>query len=173
MPTAVLLTPAPQGFPAAATQQSIDFGAALADQTGIDGRHVIFSDPRGEHRVLLVRPGPDQPLAVAIPLDEDFSLRLAGALRFQHWLMRRPAGRLPRSMLLTARHRARLMLMLRACDMRQDGATYREIAADLFGAKAVAEHGWKTLPVRGRTIRLVEDANTMIGGGYLNLLRGK
>ena len=169
----MLLTPAPPGFTAAASQQTIDFGAALADQTGIDGRHVIFCDSHGEHRVLLVRPGPDQPLAIAIPLDEDFSFRIAGALRFQHWLMHRPAGRLPRSMLLTARHRTRLMLMLRACDMRQAGATYREIAADLFGAKAVAEHGWKTLPVRGRTIRLVEDANTMVNGGYLNLLRGE
>jgi hypothetical protein len=62
--------------------------------------------------------------------------------------------------------------MLRALDMRRANATYREIAASLFGAKAVAEHGWKTLPVRGRTIRLVQDANTMTDSGYLKLLRG-
>jgi hypothetical protein len=75
-------------------------------------------------------------------------------------------------MLLTKRHRVRLVMMLRALDMRRANITYREIAATLFGAKAVSEPGWKTLPVRGRTIRLVEDANIMVDGGYLKLLRG-
>jgi len=76
-------------------------------------------------------------------------------------------------MLLTKRHRIRLVLMLRALDMRRTNASYREIAVTLFGEKAASEPGWKTLPVRGRTIRLVEDANIMVDGGYLKLLRGE
>ena len=113
-----------------------------------------------------------QPLAVVIPLDEDFTFRVAGAQRFRRWLKHRPSGQPPRSMLLTKRHRDRLVLMLRALDMRRANLSYREIAATLFGEKAASERGWKTLPVRGRTIRLVQDATAMMDGGYLNLLRG-
>ncbi len=63
--------------------------------------------------------------------------------------------------------------MLRAFDLHRAQPTYRDIAAALFGPNAVAERGWKTLPVRGQTIRLVKDAKTMVYGGYLDLLRGK
>jgi hypothetical protein len=172
IPTAVLLGPAPARFRGAIEEGAVNLDAALADRTGLDGRHLILSDPEGDHRIWLLPSEAHQPLAVIIPLDENFSFRVAGAQRFRRWMTNRPAGRFPRSMLLTNRHRARLVLMLRALDMRRANATYREIAASLFGAKAVAEHGWKTLPVRGRTIRLVQDANTMTDSGYLKLLRG-
>jgi hypothetical protein len=167
-----MLAPAPARFHGAITQDAVNLDAASTDRVDLDGRHLILSDPEGEHRLWLLPSGSHKPLAVVIPLDEDFPLRVAGAQRFRRWMTNRPAGQFPPSMLLTQRHRARLVLMLHALDMRRANATYREIAAALFGAKAVAERGWKTLSVRGRTIRLVQDANTMIDGGYLKLLRG-
>jgi hypothetical protein len=172
IPTAVVLAPSPAQFHGAIEEGAVNLGAALADRADLDGRHLILSDPEGEHRLWLLPSGSHQRLAVVIPLDEDFPLRIAGAQRFRRWMTNRSAGKLPRSILLTQRHRTRLVLMLRALDMRRANATYREIAASLFGANAVAEHGWKTLSVRGRTIRLVQDANTMIDGGYVKLLRG-
>ena len=80
---------------------------------------------------------------------------------------------MPRPLQLTPRHRKRLIQMLRALDGRLSEATYREIAEVIFGPKAVREPGWKTLPVRAQTIRLVKDAVAMMNRGYLQFLRGR
>jgi hypothetical protein len=106
-------------------------------------------------------------------MDEDFTLRIAALLRFRQYLAGQKIDPLPRPMRLTPLRRDRLILMLRALDARLAGITYREIAAGLFGDETVAEPGWKTLPVRARTIRLVQDALAMMKGGYFNLLRGR
>jgi len=147
-------------------------GTALDDRTCADGQHVVLADPAGEHRLWFVQPAMHLPLAVVIPLDKDFAFRVAGAQRFRRWLEHRASGQPPRSMLLTKRHRDRLVSMLRALDMHRAEHSYREIAATLFGEKAASERGWKTLPLRGQTIRLVQDANAIVNGGYLKLLRG-
>ena len=117
--------------------------------------------------------GLGEPLGALVPFDDDFPLRVAGLLRFGQYLTGQRAPPLPRSMRLTSQRRDRLILMLRALDAHLAGATYREIAAALFGDAAAAEHGWKTSPVRARTIRLVQDAIAMMEGGYFDLLRGR
>ena len=63
-------------------------------------------------------------------------------------------------------------MMLRAHDLRTQGASQREIAGELFGPDVVAE--WRTRSdfLRLRIQRLLRDANAMISGGYLDLLRG-
>ena len=172
IPTAIILAPAPQRFRGATKLSALKRGTTLDDRTGLDGRHIVLADPREAHRVWIREPASQQPMAVVIPLDDDFPLRVAGALRFRRWLEHTPSGSLPRSLQLTKRYRDRLVLMLHALDMSRGHASYREITAALFGEKAVLEHGWKTLPVRGRTIRLVHDAKAMVDRGYLKLLRG-
>ncbi|WP_456776919.1 DUF2285 domain-containing protein [Bradyrhizobium sp. USDA 4369] len=56
---------------------------------------------------------------------------------------------------------------------RLDGHNYRTIAAALFGSERVETRGWKTHDLRSRTIRLVQTGQTLIGGGYRNLLRSQ
>jgi Uncharacterized conserved protein (DUF2285) len=172
IPTAVIIAPSPRGFRSTAKRDAFAISRTLADRANRDGRHLILDDPDGDHRLWLLPRADKETPVVVIPLDADFADRVAGASRFRRWLNGKPSGAPPRALRLTERHRVRLVLMLRAFDMRAGNATYREIAAALFGNEIAAEHGWKTLPVRGRTIRLVQDATEMIGGGYLKLLRG-
>jgi hypothetical protein len=72
---------------------------------------------------------------------------------------------------LPDQRRGRLIQSLRALDARQDGASYRAIAATLFGADRVPERGWKSHDLRDRTIRLVQSAQALMRGGYLDVLR--
>jgi hypothetical protein len=60
---------------------------------------------------------------------------------------------------------------LRALDARQDGASYRAIAAALFGVEHAPTRGWKTHDLRNRTIRLVQSGQSLMRGGYFDLLR--
>jgi hypothetical protein len=75
--------------------------------------------------------------------------------------------------MLTAQQRKRLIFMLLALDGHLSKASYREIASALFGTSVTKDKGWKTHPVRARTIRLVNDAIKMVNKGYLKLLRGR
>lgn len=61
--------------------------------------------------------------------------------------------------------------MLQAADGRDHGASYREIANAIYGETRVSADSWKTSALRDTVIGLVESAITMIGGGYLQLLR--
>jgi hypothetical protein len=173
MPSSVIVAPAPKRFRKAATQKSLQIGGTSVDRTNRDGRHLILADHQDDHCLWLRHHEPGAPLAILIPLDEDFPLRVASAVRFQRRLTSRSAGPLPRALQLTERHRIRLVHMLRAFDLHRANVTYRTIATALFGADAAAERGWKTLPVRAQTIRLVKDANAMVHGSYLDLLRGR
>lgn len=173
IPTSVIIAATPRGFRSTAKHDAFVLSQAFADRANREGRHLILDDPLGVHRLWLLPHTLQSVPAVLIPLDADFPHRMAGALRFRRHMAGKPSALPPRNFRLTQRHRIRLVLMLRAFDMRADNATYRQIAAHLFGAASVAEYGWKTLPVRGRTVRLVQDAKALIGGGYRDLLHGK
>ena len=170
VPTAVLLATAPDGFKNAKPLNHTLVSGAATRYDGPDGLHLLLP---GDHRLLLLEQNPNQPMAVVIPLDDDFLLRVAGALRFRRLLTDKDAGPPPRALHLTPRHRKRLIQMLHALDGHLSDATYREIASVIFGPKVVHETGWKTLPVRAQTIRLVKDAITMMNRGYLQFLRGR
>jgi hypothetical protein len=68
----------------------------------------------------------------------------------------------------------RLIAMLRVGDALAAGVSQREIAAELFGAEAVA-HDWngRSDALRSRVRRLVREARTMATGGYRRLLRSR
>ncbi len=143
--------------------------AAIAKFHDAEGIHLILPN---HVQVSLLGQDPARPTALIIPPDETMPARLAGAERFRRTLAGKPAGPLPPSQRLTPRHRRRLIQMLKALDGRLSDATYREIAAVLFGSKAVSDRGWKTTPVRAQTIRLVNDGYNMMNREYLKLLRG-
>lgn len=81
-------------------------------------------------------------------------------------------GRFSRSLHPRETKAERWVMMLRAHDLSVLGASQREIAGVLLGPDAVAD--WRTRSdfLRLRIQRLLRDANAMIGGGYLDLLRG-
>ncbi len=168
VPTAVILTPAPAGFANAASLDPALLATATAQSDRADGLHIRLP---GDHQVWLPDKDPNQPLAVVIPLDDDLPLRVAGAVRLHRLLTVDKAGPAPQSQALTAQQRQRLIQMLVALDGRLSQASYREIASVLFGGSLTSEKGWKTHPIRGRTIRLVNHAMKMVNRGYLKLLR--
>lgn len=169
----VILDAAPDGFTTAASVDPRALGALLADEAGIDGRHVIVADAAGEHRLWLRDPAPGTPLAAIIPLDKDFITRIASLLRFHRRLLGRAPGPLPRGWPLTAYRLARLDLMLRALDLRNGGATYRQIAAELGreDAARLSATEWKISAARSFVVRLVRDATALMNGDYRKLLR--
>jgi len=134
---------------------------------------IVLADAGGDHHLVVGALNPTQPLAVLLPLDDSFHIRVEAALRFQRRLFGRAAGPLPRALTLTPRHRLRLVRMVRALDGRCSGATYREIAGVLFDTPSQSAAEWKTSSIRAQTIRLVKDAQTMMRGGYLRLLAGR
>lgn len=169
----VILDAAPEGFETASPVDPHALGALLADLAGIEGRHVIVADAAGEHRLWLRDPQAGRPLAAVIPLDKDFLTRIASLLRFQRRLLGRAAGPLPRGWPLTAYRLARLDLMLRALDLRDEGATYREIATALGrdDAARLSASDWKMSASRSFVVRLVRDGIAMMNGDYRKLLR--
>ena len=169
----VILDAAPDGFKTATPVDPRALGALLADQAGIEGRHVIVADAAGEHRLWLRDPQPGRLLAAVVPLDKDFITRIASLLRFHRRLLGRAAGPLPRGWPLTAYRLARLDLMLRAIDLRQNGATYREIATALGrdDAARLSASDWKMSASRSFVVRLVRDGIAMMNGDYRKLLR--
>ena len=63
-------------------------------------------------------------------------------------------------------------LRLRAMDGLREGASRREVAIGLFGARRVpAGLAWKSSELRSLIYRLVADAHALSRGGYIRLLR--
>lgn len=108
------------------------------------------------------------PIAALIPFDDDLSGRIEALNRLWHAHRGKPV---PPDTRMTRQQRGRLRLMLQACDGRNRGASYRDIAITLFGTERVAADPWKTSPLRDRVIGLVEGGTGLIAGGYLRLFR--
>lgn len=168
----VILDAVPDGFGGAAVDPRA-IGALLVDKAGINGRHVVIADDSGAHWLWLRDPTPAKPLAAIVPLDKDFTTRMASLLRFHRCLFGKEAGPLPRGWPLTRYRLARIELMLRALDLREEGASYREIAAALGRTKdaALPATEWKVSAARSFVIRLVRDATALMNGDYRKLLR--
>jgi hypothetical protein len=121
----------------------------------------------GLHRLHLVEDTGDG-ARVVLPLDRVFDIRAAGALRLWRALTARAPGRDPA--ILPVPRGDRLALALRALDARLHKASYREIAAALFGAARLPKSGWKTHDLRDRTVRLARLGFATMQGGYRHLL---
>lgn len=96
----------------------------------------------------------------------------AKTLTLRRLLLLRRLGRFSRGLFPLERRAPRWTMALRAYDAVQAGASHRDIAAALFGEKAVQEdwHG-RSDYLRLRVQRLVRMAVKLVNGGYRNLLR--
>jgi len=165
-----ILRKAESGFgsdePSLLTIQTLRSGIT---RQGPDGMHVILGKGlKSVHLLLQDSRFTEYPLSILSPLDDGARARHRAMGRLLDFLEGREIGADSR---LTPQKRLRFKSMLRAVDGRSNGATYREIAESLFGARRVASEPWKTSPLRDTTIRLVRDGLAMVAGGYLDLLR--
>ncbi|CAM5613354.1 MULTISPECIES: DUF2285 domain-containing protein [Hyphomicrobiales] len=147
-------------------------GRELGDfHAGVDGLSLVYGRGPKAVRLLLVDAAlPTQPLAALVPLGADGLDRIEAVTRLWRALNKRsvpPDGR------LTAQQRRRLRYMLQAVDGHMNGASYREIAAAIYGASRVGAAAWKTSALRDSTIDLVKDGAALIAGGYRKLLRSR
>ncbi|MFZ5668593.1 MAG: DUF2285 domain-containing protein [Pseudomonadota bacterium] len=168
-----MLEAAPTVFRTARRLEQLDLTLVTLRASPEGEGAIVLADPDGDHHLVADAIGPAQPLAVLLPLDDSFHVRVEAALRLHRRLSGRAAGPLPRALTLTPRHRLRLVRMVRALDGRSAGATYREIAGVLFDTPWQSATEWKTSSIRAQTIRLVKDGQTMMHGGYLRLLAGR
>ncbi|MFB9264936.1 DUF2285 domain-containing protein [Bradyrhizobium erythrophlei] len=137
-----------------------------------DGWHAIVPLGGAKHRLWLPElPASGSLVAVELPLDRNFDMRLRAARRFWLALEQRPLG--PPPLALSILTRRRLILALRAADGWLEGNSYRQIAQGLFGTLRIPDRGWKTHDLRSRTIRLVKMGLRLMRGGYRALLRHK
>jgi hypothetical protein len=132
-----------------------------------DGPDLIVEHRGTVFRIHIVEAG-KKPLAMLLPFDQLFEIRVAAATRLYRSSTGRDPG--PDPAALPSARRERLILALRALDGRLEGASYRDLAAALFGEDAIPERGWKSHDLRDRTIRLVRFGLDMMQGGYRRLL---
>lgn len=110
----------------------------------------------------------DHPVAVLIPLDADWGVRLKAAERLRHAMQ----GQRPRQW-FTKQRRIRISRALRTDDARHSGAALRDIATVYFGRERIAAEPWKTSSLKAHTARLAYYGERLASGGYRQILRGK
>ena len=172
LPTVVPLAPSPVSFTGARAIDFAELGEAK-ERAGPDGRHVIIRTDSGELRVRVLDDQVDQPLVLALPLDDDLPIRVKAALRLWARIVRLRGNPGTSPLALTRQRHDRLMLMLRALDGHLADASYREIAQVLIGARRLEHEPWKTSSLRDMTIRLVRGGRSLMQAGYRKLLRGR
>lgn len=170
----MILVPAPEDFAAAKPLDPADLGHLAADRREGGERHVAVDGSDGRHYLSLTEVFPSRGLAVLLPLDRDFDVRLDAAARFHRYLRGRSAGPTAPALDLTIQRRTRLIQLLHALDFRLSGARPRAIAAALIDAEAARLPAveWKSSALRRKANRLIGDAVALMRGGYRDLLRG-
>jgi len=108
----------------------------------------------------------DKPFCLLLPLDENWSIRLAAADSIRRALIDRTADPPP-----SRQRRERLKRALRCVDARRAGASYRDVAAVYFGARRLNAEPWKTSSLKAQIVRLAAYGQSMIDRGYRDLLR--
>jgi hypothetical protein len=117
--------------------------------------------------VLLGGASMDGPLVFVIPHTTDAQGRLNAVKRF---LSLQRGRALPDSR-ITPQRRQRFRQLLRTVDARSCGASYRDIAAALFGRHRISGPDWHESSHRYTIIRLVQDGVELVRGRYRDILR--
>lgn len=166
LPTALHVRPAGAG----AALDPLDFGSFRTDprasfsQLGDD---VVLSRRGARHQLWLGHYDTGA-MAVVLPLDRLFEVRLAAARRVWRELRGLPPG--PDAMALSAYARGQLILALRLLDAEHSGASEREMARIVLHAAAASRRDWISSDGRSRLRRLLRRARNLLDGGYLRLL---
>lgn len=96
----------------------------------------------------------------------------AGVLTLRQLCGLNSLGRLPRGLFAVESRASRFLTLLRAWDGWREGASYRDIAAVLFGSHTVREDwGGRSDYLRLRVQRLLRGSRQLLAGGYRKLLR--
>lgn len=163
-PAAIILTtgPAPDGPPFTAE----DVHAHVILQ--YDEALVRLEMRRESFDVALTALFSRQALAALLILDDLLPDRLTALARFWAAIKNRRAPADPR---VTPQRQRRARLMLRVVDARVAGASYRQIAAQLFPNLKHDSETWVENPVRETTVRLARDGLAFVRGGYRKILR--
>lgn len=169
-----MVVPAPDDFPSTRSLDPAILGHVAADRSNDGKRHVAVDAPDGRHYLSLTETSRSQGLAVLLPLDRDFEVRLEAAARLHRRLQGRLAGPSSPALALTTQRRTRLIQLLHALDYRLAGVRPRGIAAALLDAEAATLPAieWKSSALRRKANRLIGDAVALMRGGYRDLLRG-
>lgn len=109
-----------------------------------------------------------RPFGILLPLDDDWSIRLAAADSIRRALFDRTAD--PP---LSRQRRDRLKRALRYVDAIASGASYRDVATAFFGNRRMQDEHWKTSSIKAQVVRLAAYGRKMVGGGYRDLLQGR
>jgi hypothetical protein len=165
LPSVIPLAPAPPSLESSDIPVSKFDHRWIDHQDGAEQQLICNGAPFRTHAIGELD-GKD--ICAVLPLDALFDVRLTAARRYWLALNGRDPGDDPAA--LSQAQRDHLLDTLRALDARLETATYREIAATLFGASRVLERGWKTHDLRDRTIRLCRFGFELMQGGYRQLL---
>lgn len=157
----VRLAPAPSDSDHALSLAGYD----IIERPAEEGLHVRMA--LGPQLLLPNGADPAQPLAAVVPLDDRLSVRSAAVKRLYDTLR---SGAQP-TYRLTAAGRLRFKRILRALDARAVGASYRDIAEHILGAREADSAAWRMSSARDVAIRLCRTGARLVRGGYLALLR--
>jgi hypothetical protein len=135
-----------------------------------DGLHVILRVAGAEHRLHICAPVPELGTLLTIELDTDAyaAHRAEAAIRFWRLVAEPPVSRAPPRAPPTGLDTRRLAAMLWALDLRRAGLSQQRIGREM-GAAAGGD--WADSADRSGVRRLLADADRLVNGGYLDLLR--
>uniref|UniRef100_UPI00313CC646 DNA -binding domain-containing protein n=1 Tax=Sphingomonas sp. OTU376 TaxID=3043863 RepID=UPI00313CC646 len=138
---------------------------------------MILRDVDGLHRLWMRAAEDIGPLAYVLIRDDHVDLRHAAVRRLDRRLAGAPPARLPPGFRPTTFQRQRLSLLLDLLDaVLAPAAAYTsyELARKIVYSGLSVGRGaeWKSSSQRRRTQRLVEEAMTLMNGGYRTLLCG-
>jgi len=138
--------------------------SALSDSSSREGWQVLVG---GIVAVSTASEDTDHTIAIVIPVDDDWHVRLKAAHRLRDVLIgRRPKQR------LTRQRRARIAQALRTDDARRCDATLRDIATVYFGQDRIEAEPWKTSALKAQTARLAKYGRSLVKHRYRELLGG-
>jgi len=172
--TCVILDNAPDGFPKALSFNIEQLGVVAADQIKGTDRHLVLESTRGHQRIWLHDYDNRLPLAITIPVDENYFLRAAASERFYRYLIHAPQRQIPSGILPTRYQRQRFIQLLFLLDAEKEGKRRREMAYQILypNHDVPGSTTWKASNERRRFYRMLEDAHFLSDNGYRQMLQG-
>jgi hypothetical protein len=170
----LILEPAPSGFEIVHSINRDALGDSLLETSDADGRELVIADGSGELHVRLRDEQAARRPAVLVPLDSMGELRADVARHFARRLTGQRTGLLPAALRLTSFQKRRLIQLLHAFDVHDQGGGPRDVAAKVLASDHAQRRSveWKDSHARRKANRLIHDSIALVECDYLKLLRG-
>jgi hypothetical protein len=173
-PGTLLLDAAPSGF-APLTLDPSQLGTIVADRTDDEGREIVIVDGSGELHIRLSNEAAVRRPMVLLPISgASIDLRLDVASRFIRRLRGQTISLLPQALRLTTLRKRRLVQLLHAFDIHEEGGGPRDIAEQILRSDQaqLPSVEWKDSHTRRAANRMIHDSVALVERDYLQLLRG-